>query len=106
MAFLAAALVATTGIVLPLAYVLNQRFGNPPAPGGDGSTSPLFMVVLRQSMWVGLWVALCLWLQMNRALGYGVAGLVAAVLAMFELLLQVRTRAKDVGTGDTAEVAK
>jgi hypothetical protein len=33
---------------------------------------------------------------MNRSLGWGVALLVAAVLAIFELLLQVRERAATV----------
>jgi uncharacterized membrane protein (UPF0136 family) len=47
-------------------------------------------------MWVGLWVAFCIWLQMNRTLGLAVALLVAAVFVMFEFLIQVRTRAVQV----------
>lgn len=87
-AFLAALLVAVTGLVLPIAYVLNRRFGRSP--------SQSFLVVLRQAMWVGLWAAFCVWLQMQRSLGLGVAGLSAIVLVIVELLLQVRTRAAAV----------
>lgn len=90
LAFLASVVVAATGLVLPLAFFLNKRFGR---PGNDHTISPAFLVVLRQSMWVGAWVAFCVWLQMNRTLGLAVAGLVATVLALFEVLLQVRTRA-------------
>jgi hypothetical protein len=94
LAFLAAVVVAATGLALPLAFFLNQRFGR---PGEPHTVSPAFLVVLRQSMWVGAWVAFCVWLQMNRTLGLAVAGLVAAVLALFEILLQVRTRAAHAG---------
>jgi len=84
-AFLAGVAVALTGLVLPLIYYLNKRFGR-----GDSSR---YLTIFRQSMWVGAWFAFCTWLQMNRTLGWGVALLVAAVLAIFEVLLQVRERA-------------
>jgi hypothetical protein len=54
------------------------------------------MITLRQSMWVGLWVTFCVWLQMNRLLSIALAVLVAVVLIMFELLLHIRTRAADL----------
>ena len=87
-AFLAGLAVAVTGLALPLAYYLNKRFGS--------SDPSHYLVIFRQSMWVGAWFASCTWLQMNRSLGWGVALLVAAVLAIFELLLQVRERAATV----------
>ena len=83
--FLATIFMAVTGLTLPLAAFLNKRFA--------GTRNPPFLVALRQAMWVGLWVAFCIWLQMNRTLGLAVAGLVAGVLILFEILLQVRTRA-------------
>lgn len=89
LAFLASVMVAGTGLVLPLVYYLNRRFAQEPV-------APPFLVVLRQAMWVGAWLAFCAWLQMNRTLGLAVAALVAAVLVMFEVLLQVRTRASSV----------
>jgi hypothetical protein len=47
-------------------------------------------------MWIGFWVSFCLWLQMNRMLGVAVALLVAAVLILFEFIVQIRTRASQV----------
>ena len=89
-AFLAAVMVTITGLVLPLAYYLNKRFGK-----GDSAN---FLVIVRQAMWLGIWVAACTWLQMNRTLGIGVALLVAAVLVTLEVLLQVRTRAATISS--------
>lgn len=89
-AFLAAVLITVTGLVLPVAFVLNRRFGRSP--------SHSFLVVLRQAMWVGLWVAFCGWLQMQRSLGLGVAALSAIVLIIVEVLLQVRNRAAVVAS--------
>lgn len=91
LAFLASIMVAITGLTLPVVYYANARFD--PDPG-----SPAMIVVLRQALWLGLWVAFCVWLQMNRSLGVAVALLVAAVLATFEILLQIRRRATSIGT--------
>ena len=93
LAFLSAVLVATTGIALPITYFLNRRFS--PTPG---MTSPHFLVVLRQAMFIGFWASFCLWLQMNSMLGIAVVVLVAGVLILLEILLQVRTRAARVST--------
>jgi hypothetical protein len=87
--FLAGVLVVITGASLPLAYVINQRLGQ--------SKSSQFLVVLRQAMWIGLWFAFSIWLQMNRTFGWGVAILVAAVFIVVEVLLQVRTRVSAFG---------
>ena len=92
-ALLASVLVAVTGLVLPLAYFLNKRFNR--------SQSASFLVVLRQAMWIGIWVAFCLWLQMNRTLGIGVVFLVLAVLVTVEVLLQIRTKAATIASSET-----
>lgn len=89
LAFLAATLVAVTGLVLPFVFFLNKRFGNP-------TTTPGFLLTLRQAMWVGLWIAFCTWLQMNRTLGVAIVILVAVVFILFEFLLQLRTRASQM----------
>ena len=86
LAFLAAVLVAATGLVLPFVFFLNKRFSG-------SSQTPGFLLTLRQAMWVGLWIAFCTWLQMNRTLGIAIVILVAVVFILFEFLLQVRTRA-------------
>jgi hypothetical protein len=91
-AFLASIVVAITGLAMPIAYILNRRFSPKVRPGEP----PRFLVVLRQSMWVGFWVAFCIWLQMNRTMGIAVAALVAGVLILFEILLQIRAHAAAV----------
>lgn len=83
--FLASVLISVTGLMLPVAYILNKRFGKAPAFRS--------LVVLRQAMWIGGWVAFCLWLQMNRTLGIGLVLLVGTVFAIIEVLLQLRTKA-------------
>ncbi len=92
MAFLAIVLVTVTGLALPLTYILNRRSLRQQSE----TPTPSFMVTLRQAMWAGLWVAFCVWLQMNRVLSIPVAALVAVVLVMFEVLLKVRTRASEM----------
>ncbi|PIE79908.1 MAG: hypothetical protein CSA11_10165 [Chloroflexi bacterium] len=90
--FLGAVLITVTGLVLPLAYFINKRFSKYLDHRSGKSMAPQFHVTLRQAVWVGLWAAVCLWLQMNRALGIAVALLVATVLILVEVLLQIRTR--------------
>lgn len=89
LAFLASVVVAVAGLFMPLAYYLNKRL-NPPHLRDQ---PPSILAVLRQSLYAGLWVAFCLWLQMNRTLGLAVAALMAGVFVLFELLLQIRARA-------------
>ncbi|MEW5985140.1 MAG: hypothetical protein AB1791_00735 [Chloroflexota bacterium] len=84
-AFLVAALIVCTGLAIPPVLALQKRFSQ--------ATPPSLIATLRQSLWVGVWVAFCLWLQMSRTLGWAVAALVAAVLILFEMLIQVRRHA-------------
>lgn len=91
LAFLSAVLVATTGLALPITYYLNLRF----RPQTE-LMAPHFLIVLRQAMFIGFWASFCIWLQMNRMLGIAVVILVAGVLILFEILLQIRTRAAKV----------
>jgi hypothetical protein len=90
-AFLASIVCVVTGLSLPVVYFLNRRFN--PHYRVD---RPPFLMLIRQALWVGLWGAFCVWLQMNRTLGIAVAVLIAAVFILFELLLQIRTRASAV----------
>lgn len=98
-AFLASAIVAVTGLAMVPMYYVNKRF-NPP---GFRDQPPVFLSVLRQSMFVGFWAAFCLWLQMNRTFGIAVAVLAAIVLVLFELVLQLRERATAVTEQTTAQ---
>lgn len=92
LAFLASVVVTVTGLALPVAYFLNKRFD----PRYENGEIPSLMTVTRQALLVGLWVAFCIWLQMNRTLGFAVAALVAGVVILFEILLQIRARASAV----------
>jgi hypothetical protein len=92
--FLAAIVLAVGGLTLPLSYFFGLRFG---VGGNIAGQPPRFIVVVRQATWVGVWVAFCLWLQMNRTLGIAVAVLGGGVLILFEILLQIRARAAGIG---------
>lgn len=91
-AFLGSILITVTGLALPFAYFVNKRFSKYLDHRSGRTLAPQFHVTLRQAMWVGLWAAICTWLQMNRALGTAVVLLAAAVLVLVELLLQIRAR--------------
>jgi hypothetical protein len=75
---------AVTGTVLPFVRFLNLRFiseeAHPPSGG----------VILRQSMWVGLFVAACAWLQIPRVLNPVIAFFLALSLIVIEVFLRVR----------------
>jgi hypothetical protein len=102
--FLVAAGVTAMGIMMPLAYFVNRRVqvwlrarddrhfeqetGQKPPTRMVLQTS--LFVLMRQGFWFGLWVSFCLWLQINRTFGFAVAGLVAIVLILLELLLLMR----------------
>lgn len=79
--------IAITGTVLPFVRYLNVRFTPitrdlPPAG-----------VIVRQSVWVGLYVVICAWLQIPRALSVPTAFLLAVVFIVIEVFLRVRESA-------------
>lgn len=81
--------IAVTGTALPLVRYLNVRFtaledAVPPAG-----------VIVRQSIWVGLFVVTCFWLQIPRALSLPLAGFLAFVLIVLEIFLRSRERAAE-----------
>ncbi|MGC8837356.1 MAG: hypothetical protein ACP5UM_02960 [Anaerolineae bacterium] len=82
-AFFLLAFLAATGWACPAMAFLNRRFAGP-----DHSTD-----ALRQSAWVGLLVALGLWLQAMRVLTWTAFLLLVAVLALAELFI-LRARKK------------
>lgn len=75
---------AVTGTVLPFVRYLNVRFTpiNAPLPPGG--------VIVRQSVWVGLFVVTCAWLQIPRALSLPVAFFLALVFIVLEIFLRSR----------------
>jgi hypothetical protein len=73
---------ALSGTSLPVAYFLNLRF--PSKPPADP------MVVVRQSIWVGVYAGTLTWLQLGRMLTLASAGILAGVLIVIEILLRMR----------------
>ena len=76
--------IATTGTALPFVWLLHRRFGaSQPARSSR---------LLRQGLWVGLYTAICIWLQINRSLTIALALLLAAGLAAIEWFLLLLER--------------
>jgi hypothetical protein len=76
--------IAVTGTVVPFVRYLNARFTPLTAelpPGG---------VVVRQSIWIGLYVSLCMWLQIPRVLNAPIAILSALLFIVIEAYLRSR----------------
>jgi hypothetical protein len=94
--FFAAWLTALTGTAIPFAHYLNKRFSKVMPPDG---------VMLRQSLWVGLFGAACAWLQLGRALSWASALLLAAAFIAIEGFLILRDRSKRP-FDDTSTTAK
>lgn len=75
---------AVTGTVLPFVRFLNARFTR------DEFDSPSDGIVLRQSIWVGLFVVACAWLQIPRVLNPVIAFFLALSLVAVEVFLHMR----------------
>jgi hypothetical protein len=75
---------AVTGTVLPFVRYLNVRFTPVDVdlpPGG---------VLVRQSIWIGLFAMLCAWLQMPRVLNLPIAFFLGLVFVVIEVFLRSR----------------
>jgi hypothetical protein len=81
---------AVTGTVLPFVRFLNLRFSRENAPPSGG-------VILRQSIWVGLFVVACAWLQIPRVLNAVIAFFLAISLIVIEVFLHVREQDQPQG---------
>ena len=76
--------IAVTGTVIPFVRYLNERFTPLTAelpPGG---------VIVRQSIWLGLFVSLCMWLQIPRVLNVPIGVLLALLFIVIEGYLRSR----------------
>ncbi len=83
-AFFFTSMLALTGTFLPVMAYLNQRFPSVPAP------TPA--VIVRQALWVGIYIPTLLWLQIGRVLTPSLAMLLLAGLILIEWLLRLRER--------------
>lgn len=77
---------AVTGSVLPLVAFLNRRF-SAQAPFSFG-------IVVRESLWVGVWVAILVWLNKGDVLSLGLALVLGAGFLLGEVLLRVRHKSR------------
>lgn len=87
-----ALMLAVTGTFLPVAAFLNRRFPTKP-PAGAG-------VVLRESIWVGVYATTVAWLQyiyinfFDEALPVAMAVILAVALVIIEWLLRLREKSQ------------
>jgi len=75
---------AVTGTALPFVRYLNMRFAH------EDAEPPTAGVILRQSIWIGMFVAACAWLQIPRVLNPVIAIFLAISLTVIEVFLRVR----------------
>jgi hypothetical protein len=78
------AVLAFTGLALPVVAFLNRRFPSTPPPTQA--------VIIRQAIWVGIYVPILLWLRIPRMITLSLAILLAAGLILIEWLLRLRER--------------
>ena len=77
---------AATGLALPVALFLNIRFPSKPAVG--------MVIILREGIWAGIYASLIAWLQLGRASTSFLAGVLAIVVILVEVLLRVWERSR------------
>ncbi len=77
---------ALSGTTLPLVYYLNRRF--PSDPLAEKS------VIIRQSLWFGIYGSTIAWLQMGRVLNTGLALILAGAFILIELFLRLLERSR------------
>lgn len=75
---------AVTGTAIPFVRYLNVRFTR------EVDAPPSSAIVLRQSIWIGLFVVACAWLQIPRVLNPIIAFFLALSLILVEFLLHMR----------------
>jgi hypothetical protein len=88
-AFFALLTIAVTGTALPLVRYLNMRFTPMQAELPSGG------VLVRQSIWIALFVVTCAWLQILRTLSLPIAFFLAFVLVVIEIFVRSRELANE-----------
>ncbi len=79
--------ISATGTALPFAWILNRRFTTRYLVSGG--------VMLRESMWVGLFIVIVTWLQMTRTLSLATGFFLALSMIVIEIFLRLRERPQD-----------
>ena len=76
--------VAFTGLALPVVVFLHIRFPVEPAPEQK--------VIVRQSLWVGVYTALLIWMSFGQVVSVGLALIFLVGFVVVEILLRLRER--------------
>jgi hypothetical protein len=77
---------AITGSVLPFIAFLNRRFPSFPPPSQ--------FIIVRQAVWIGIFIPTLAWLQIPRVLTISQAVLLGLALILIETLLRMRERSQ------------
>ena len=77
---------AATGPVLPFVALLNLRFPTQPLAGRN--------IIVREASLAGIYFATLAWLQLGRALTWGLGLLLAAGLIIIEFLIRLREKSR------------
>ena len=77
---------AITGTALPLVAYLNRRFPSNPAP------TPA--VIVRQALWLGIYLPTLAWLRIGRVLTPSIALLLALSFVIIEWFIRLRERSQ------------
>jgi hypothetical protein len=75
-----------SGIALPIVYYLHKRF-----PSKPGVTQ---MILVREALWMGIYVDIILWLQFGKVLNPALAIFIAVGLILIEFLIRMRERSR------------
>ncbi|HPH95781.1 MAG TPA: hypothetical protein PKW33_03680 [Anaerolineaceae bacterium] len=84
--FFALLVLALSGTSLPVVYFLHIRFPSTPPVEGD--------VVLRQSIWFGVYGGILAWLQMGRVLSLVLGLVLLGIFILIEALLRIWERSR------------
>lgn len=77
-------MLAVTGTALPIVAFLNRRFPSLPPPSQA--------VIVRQAIWIGLYIPTLVWLQIGRVMNPSLALLLAVGFLLIEGLLRLIER--------------
>jgi hypothetical protein len=79
-------LLGLTGLIMPVVDFFNRRFPSKPRAEAD--------VIIRQSVWFGLYGCVLAWLQFGRILNSGLVIFLAIGIVSIELILRMNERSR------------
>ena len=89
--------IAATGTALFPAWLFNTYVEKPAAPNN---------VFVRQALWLGVYLAVLLWLEMGRVLTFGMGLILGGAVIVIEYLLRVREKAQKPPAPEEPESAE